>query len=211
MAANYLTTQVKSGSRIDENFLQTRLKPRRWTKEVLDLVMLRLVEEGLLLPRSGRLYEVSSLNISELDTLKKNCINPLAGIDDLYEACANTEDTRKRKDIMTALEGYAQGKDYTTAEGCEELVSYDEFGDPVIRWGYRPIASTPPPATPAIHAGSMTPVRRRKISISRLLINVDCSPSVASVMSLEEPSSHFRDDRAYNTDFSTADSEATVD
>jgi hypothetical protein len=206
-----LTTQVKPGSRIDYDFLRTKLAPARWTKDVLNRVMERLVEERLLLRRERRLFEVRSLRQSELHQIKEKCTGALASIDHLYEASPNGEDPMKRTtEIMRALEAYAHGQDYATAEGCEELVSYDEFGDPILRWIYRP-ASRELPMDAIFDAGAATPVRRRKISISRILINVDYSPSAASVMSMEEPSHLVRDDLLYDTDSSTAETIMTAD
>ncbi|ETI20319.1 hypothetical protein G647_08353 [Cladophialophora carrionii CBS 160.54] len=210
-AVNYLTTQVKSGSRIGDGFLRTRLNPVRWTKDVFDRVTDRLVEEHLLLRRGPRLFEVRSLKQSELDQIQEKCTGALASIDHLYDVSHGGEDPMKRTtELMQALEAYAHGRDFARAEGCEELVSYDEFGDPVLRWIYRPASSDLP--TEAIdNAATATPIRRRKISISRMLINVDYSPSAASVMSMGEPSSIVRDDMPYNTDPSTVESTTTVD
>lgn len=209
-AVDYLTTHVQSGSRIDEIFLQTRLKPPRWTKEVIDRVIKRLVDERLLLPRKGRLFEVRSLSESELHHVKEQWTGPMASIGDLYMEPSTPEDPMKRGTrIMQALEAYARGRDYTTAEGCEKIVSYDDFRHPVFRWGYSS-ASEGLHTDAVTRSKAATPVRRRKISISRMLI--DCSPSTASVMSLDEPSNRFREESmVYYTDHSTADSTQTAD
>ncbi|KAJ9614524.1 hypothetical protein H2200_002661 [Cladophialophora chaetospira] len=207
-AVRYLTSQVKPGSRIDETFLQTRLKPPRWSKEVADKVIERLVEEHLLLPRKGRLFEVRSLSHSELHQIQEKCTSPLACLEYLYEVSPAGEDPMKRStQIMQALDVYARGHDYTTAEGCKQMELHDEFGDRVVRWGYDTASNEQLPDEFA-NSGSVTPVRRRKISFSRMLINVDCSPSAASMMSLDEQSSRVRE---YSTDFSTAESTATAD
>ncbi|KIW62466.1 hypothetical protein PV04_10639 [Phialophora macrospora] len=211
MAVNCLTTQVKTGSRIDNDFLRTRLNPTRWTKDVLNRVMDRLVEERLLLRRERRLFEVRSLRQSELHQIKEKCASALASIDHLYEAYPHGEDPVKRTtEIMQALEAYAHGQDYATAEGCEELVSYDEFGDPIFRWIYRPV-SRELPTDVMVNAETATPIRRRKISISRTLINVDYSPSADSVMSMEEPPHLVRDDILYDTDSSTGETTTTAE
>ncbi|EXJ54587.1 hypothetical protein A1O7_09928 [Cladophialophora yegresii CBS 114405] len=210
-AVNYLTTQVKSGSRIGDDFLHIRLNPVRWTKDVFTRVINRLVEEHLLLRRQRRLFEVQPLKQPELHQLKEKCASALASIDHLYEVSPGGEDPMKRStELMQALEAYAHGRDFARAEGCEEMVSYDEFGDPTVRWIYRPVSSDL--STEAVdNAGTATPIRRRKISISRMLINVDYSPSAASVMSVGEQPSLVRDHIPYSTDSSTAESTTTAD
>ena len=204
---DYLTTQIRSGTRIDQSFLQTRLKPPRWTKEILEQVTERLLEEGLLLRRSGRLFEVKSLKEPDLLKINENCTCPLASVAHLFETSPSSEDpVRRSARILQALEAYAHGQDYTMGEGCEELISYDEFGDAEIRWGYRRALSAP---LPDAVAEARTPAHRRKISISRILINIDSSPATTSATSVEERASRFGSELAYNTD--SADSTATAD
>ncbi|OAL22115.1 hypothetical protein AYO22_07475 [Fonsecaea multimorphosa] len=210
MAVGYLTTKAMPGSRIEGNFLQTRLQPPRWTTKVLDRTLERLVEEGLLVRRAGGSFEVTSLSDSELRQVQERCMSPLASIEDLYEICADIEKARNGKDLMIWLKAYARGNDYTTAEGCEKLTAYDDFGDPVVRWGYRLDATIPSPRDSVVEGGTATPVRRRKISISRILIDIDGSPSAAS-MSLEETTGRNSNDRGYNTDCSTTTWTGTAD
>ncbi|EXJ61174.1 uncharacterized protein A1O5_11966 [Cladophialophora psammophila CBS 110553] len=208
MAVGYLTTKPGLGLHLDENFLETQLKPPRWTKKVLGQAMERLVEERLLVPRDGRLFEARSLSDSEISQIKEQYMSALASIGDLYEPFANHENTQRGKDTVNLLKAYARGNDHTTAEGCEKLIAYDEFGDPVFRWGYRFNSTIPFSEGSVVDDGTATPVRRRKISISRMLIKIDGSPSATS-MSLGESTSRFHD-RGDNTDFSTAVSIATA-
>src|ERR1700744_1872236 len=77
-AVDHLTLHAKPGTEVDQNFLQTRLKPQRWTKAVLDQVLEQLVEERLLSRQNGRLFEVQSLSESDLNVIKQNCTSPLA-------------------------------------------------------------------------------------------------------------------------------------
>ncbi|OAL36722.1 hypothetical protein AYO20_04054 [Fonsecaea nubica] len=209
VATGYLAAKTTPGLRIAGDFLQTQLKPFRWTREVLDWAMERLVEEGLLKPVSGGFFEVVSLDDAEMWQVKERCMGSLASVKGLFETCTNPDNTR-RNDLLSSLRAYAGENDYTTAEGCEELISYDEFGGPVYRWGYDTAARNPSLEKPVVEKELTTPVRRRKISISRILINIDRSPSAAS-MSLEESTNRFRDNRSYSTDCSTAASTATAD
>ncbi|KIW93161.1 uncharacterized protein Z519_05766 [Cladophialophora bantiana CBS 173.52] len=209
IAVGYLTTKTSPGLHLDENFLETQLKPPRWTKKVLGQAMERLVQERLVVPRDSRLFEVRSLSDSEMWQIKERYMSALASIGDLYEPFADRENTQRGKDAVNLLKAYARGNDYTTAEGCEKLLAYDEFGDPVFRWGYRFNSTIPSSEGSVVDDGAATPVRRRKISISRMLIKIDGSPSAAS-MSLGESTRRFHDDQGNNTDFSTAISTATA-
>ncbi|OAG41271.1 hypothetical protein AYO21_04434 [Fonsecaea monophora] len=209
VATGYLAAKTTPGMRIAGNFLQTQLKPFRWTRDVLDWAMERLVEEGLLKPVARGFFEVGSLDDAEMWQVKERCMGSLASVKGLFETCTNPDNTR-RNDLLSSLKAYAGENDYTTAEGCEELISYDEFGVPVYRWGYDTAARNPSLKKPVVEKELTTPVRRRKISISRILINIDRSPSAAS-MSLEESTNRFRDNRSCSTDCSTAASTATAD
>lgn len=174
--------------------------------------MQRLVEEGLLEPRSGRLFEVKSLSNAELHQVKENCTGVLASIEHLYEKHSFGEQSlQDMHGLVKSLEALAHGQDYTAAEGCEQLTSYDEFGDPIHRWGYRAVPSDRRPYASMISGPAVTPAPRRKVSISRMLVNIDRSPSVASAVSVDDASSKIRDNVAYSTDLSTYDSTATSD
>ncbi|OQV03309.1 HORMA domain-containing protein [Cladophialophora immunda] len=209
MAVGYLTTQTTAGLQIDGSSLQMRLKSPRWTKKVLDYTIQRLVEESLLVPRAGELFEVRSLSESEKWQVKERCMSSLASIKHLYETDPDIENTQDGKN-MGLLKAYASGNAYTTAERCEKLIAYDDFGDPVVRWGYRLDATIPSPEDSVVEGGTATPVRPRRISISRTLIDIGCSPSAAS-MSFEESTSRSPKDGGCDTDCSTPTSTATAD
>ncbi|OAP54663.1 hypothetical protein AYL99_11111 [Fonsecaea erecta] len=202
-AVSYLTTETIPGAQIDEKFLQTRLKPSQYTPQALDRTMERLVEERVVMPRADGSFEVRLLSDSEMWQVKERCMRPLASIGGFYETCADVEDRHNDKDLTRLLKAYARGNDYTTAEECEKLTEYDDFGNLIVRWGYRFGGLIPTPRDSIVQGRTATPVRRRKVSISRILINIDRSPSAAS-MSFEESTSGHPNDWGYDTDFSTA-------
>ena len=173
--------------------------------------MERLVEEGLLTRRKGRLFEVQSSREADLNSIKDKCAGPLASIAPFYETAWSGEYPAERTaSILQALEEYSHGRNYSIGEACEQLVSHDEFGDPMFRWGYRVLSETTP-SYADINLGETTPVHRRKISISRMLINVDSSPSVSIATSVGGSDHRFRSDLGYQTGCSAGDSTATAD
>lgn len=175
-------------------------------------VMQRLVEEGLLEPRSGRLFEVKSLGKADLHQVRENCTGVFASIEHLYEKPSlGVQSPEDMGGLVKSLEALAHGQDYTAAEGCERLTSYDEFGDAIYRWGYRAGLSNGLPDPSMISEPAVTPIPRRKISISRMLVSIDRSPSISSAISLGDESSRICDNLAYSTDLSTRDSTATGD
>jgi hypothetical protein len=79
------------------------------------------------------------------------------------------------------MENYAQSQDFTMASGCEKQTSYDDFGQPVDEWGYWQDSTKALTTVSSLDQSVSTPGHRRKISISRMLINIDRSPSAESV------------------------------
>jgi hypothetical protein len=186
-AAAYLLEAVKPGFRIDGDFLQTQLKPARWTREVLDQVTESLVARGVLLRRGPRFLEVNSLSDVERLQVRELCIGPFASIASLYETSAHVSDGLKRTaELLKALETCSRGHDYAKGEGCVEMVAHDEFGDIIRRWGYHQVAEVGH-ASPAASRSTL-PVKRRKISISRLLIDVAYSPLASDMISTDDES-----------------------
>jgi hypothetical protein len=205
VATKHLIESSTPASRVTETFIQTKLKPRRWTKPIVEQVVQCLQDEHILAQKTLRYFEVQSLSQDDILRVRKNCMGPMASIDHLYEECVITVDGDdvKRHDLLPSLQAYAANHDYTTAEGCDRMVRHDEFGDEIEFWGYHPrVLNEGRSNRPG---NSETPRLRRKISLSRMLLNVGDSPSTMSATSIDEASTHLYDD------CSIADSAATAD
>ena len=180
---------------LSKDVLRQGLKPCEIAQQTLEMVIQRLEAETLLSPREGCRWQIQRLNEARLAEMQEKYMHPLAAIDHLYEFLADAEDTQTCKDkLLRTTKEYARGRDFTIAEGCNKVLTYDIFGEEVIRWGYyEPHCA--PTATP------MHP--RRKVSISRVLININRSPSVGSV-SHDGSTRQFSEDLSYGSDSSTA-------
>lgn len=206
MAIETLASQKRPSWRPDKEKLQRILRPLTFNNQILDAVVGQLTADGIFSTRDGQVDE------AVLQELLYKYGNPFASIDHLYDWDAGAKDPRQRSyGIARAFDNYARGQDYTRAQGCVEIMSTAQFGEPVSRWGYVVEDTT---ASDFEASTSLclpaTPARRRKVSISRLLINLDCSPSTAS-MSFEESSLQVLDDTTYSSNFSPASSTATAD
>jgi hypothetical protein len=189
-AAKHLLESSTPASRVTNDFIQSKLKPRRWTKPVVEQVVQRLQDEHVLAQKTLHYLEIQSLSQHDMLQVRKNCIDPLASIEHLYEQYIVTEDDNaaKRHDLLPSLQVYADGRDYTMAKGSDKIVIHDEFGDEMEYWGYRPrvVCERISEAT----TGPTTSHPRRKISLSRMLINVGDSPSTISTTSVDWASTH---------------------
>lgn len=202
MAVENLTSKNKAGQLVNEVVLRKKLNCR-WTRQLFDMAIDRLVEEGLLEVHDELHWQTKFLGASELRRLKEMYISPMALIGNLYESRLHGEEPVKRKnEIARAIAEYSRGQDYTIGEGCEELVLSDDFGLPVLRWGYRNGSNASISRSSPLASPTQNPGRRRKVSISRILIEIDHSPSPGSMIS-DESTSRFHEETANSSDFST--------
>ncbi|EXJ82467.1 hypothetical protein A1O3_06280 [Capronia epimyces CBS 606.96] len=209
-AVSKLASQRQSGYALNEEKLQTMLQPLQCTKPVLDAVVSQLVADGVLL-QEGQHLQICHLDKSNLRELERKYRHPFAHIGHLYDPDADAQDLQQRTyHIARAMEKYARGQDFTRAQGCGKITYFDQFGEPVARWGYFEVKGPSNTKPAAVNFPPATPVRRRKASISRLLVNVDRSPSVGSV-SLDESSLQVVEDVTCSSDFSRVSSTATGD
>ncbi|EXJ81566.1 hypothetical protein A1O1_07630 [Capronia coronata CBS 617.96] len=211
LAVRALTSQTRSSSVVDEQKLQMILQPVQCTKQLLDAVITQLLSEGILSTHDRQGWKVRSLDESKLQGLRQKYGSPFASIDQFYDWDIDAKDPQRRTyHIARALEKYAQGQDFTAGQGCIEVVSSHKLGAPMRRWGY--VQDEPVSGTGSVASDSppATPVRRRKVSISRLLVNIDRSPSAGS-MSFEESSLQALEGMTCSSEISPASSTATAD
>ncbi|KIX04221.1 uncharacterized protein Z518_07775 [Rhinocladiella mackenziei CBS 650.93] len=210
-AVRYLTSQGRSGLRMKKESLQKMLEPCHLTKQTLDRVLSRLEAERILLSHGEGLWEIRTLDQSELKEVEAKYISAFAFIGHLFESRPDLGDsTQRRHRIACATEACARGQDLTTAQGCEKVVTYNHFGEPIARWVYLKRSNGSVTTNRPSDAPMITPQRCRKVSISRTLIDIDRSPSAADLSSDKWSSQHVGD-AACNTDFSTGTSTATAD
>lgn len=210
-AVGILTTKIEPGMLVEGTFLQTELKHCRWPSEVLDKVQSRLVEEGLLLERGQRRFQVMALSDAGLWRVHERYLSPMAGLHHLYSAHPDGYTPRRRaKDIEVALQEYSRGQDFTSAQGCEQILSPDDAGAPGVRWGYHYGSNISVGDTSHATSPTRTPMHRRKVSFSRMLISIDPSPSPERV-SVAGSSCRFPRDFTSNTNFGSDTSTGPAD
>jgi hypothetical protein len=185
------------------------LDPCNFAERTLDKALADLVEEHILLPRDKQSWQLQALSKDEIQGVQEKFLDPLAYIEHLYENDVDRTLPLQRTTLLAnELKRFAQGCDFTAAEGCHEFITYDDFDQKVSRWGYYEDTSVLK-GDPCLTGPSPTaPVLRRKISISRTLIDLYRSAPDESV-GIEEFSQP-NGDIGYSSDFAST-STATAD
>ncbi|KAG9772225.1 hypothetical protein ABEF93_006143 [Exophiala dermatitidis] len=210
LAMRTLTNPTMADLVVDKDKLQSIIQPPECAGDNLNRAIDHLLSEGVLRQVNRRLWQIRSLPWSKSKGLNDKYGNPFAYIGHLYDMSKGAKDPRQRSnDIAVAIEEYAQGQDFTKGEGCVKVSCYEPFGELVVRWSY--FNKKPPSGSGArtAHSPPITPAPRRKLSVSRFLVNIDRSPSTMS-MSCEGTSLRIPDS-GLSSDFSPGASTATAD
>jgi hypothetical protein len=150
------------------------LDPCNFAKRTLDKALADLVEQHILLPRDKQSWQLQNLSKDEIRAQK--FLDPLVYIEHLYENDVDQTLPLQRTTLLAKeLRKCAQGCDFTAAEGCHEFITYDDFDQKVSRWGYYEDTSVLKGDRYLTGPSPTAPVLRRKISISRALIDIDRS------------------------------------
>ncbi|KAK5478839.1 hypothetical protein LTR43_004097 [Exophiala xenobiotica] len=185
------------------------LDPCNFAERTLDKALADLVEEHILLPRDKQSWQLQALSKDGIQGVQEKFLDPLAYIEHLYENDVDETLPLQRTTLLAdELKRFAQGCDLTAAEGCHEFITYDDFDQKVSRWGYYEDTSVLKGDRCLTGPSPAAPVLRRKISISRALIDIDRSaPDESS--GIEEFSQPIGD-IGYSSDFAST-STATAD
>ncbi|KAK5264273.1 hypothetical protein LTR99_003580 [Exophiala xenobiotica] len=185
------------------------LDPCNFAERTLDKALADLVEEHILLPRDKQSWQLQALSKDGIQGVQEKFLDPLAYIEHLYENDVDETLPLQRTTLLAdELKRFAQGCDFTAAEGCHEFITYDDFDQKVSRWGYYEDTSVLKGDRCLTGPSPAAPVLRRKISISRALIDIDRSaPDESS--GIEEFSQPIGD-IGYSSDFAST-STATAD